>query len=75
VERIPDGRIEQIRQAEGADLGWFAYPQALQLDMVEDKKAILAAVFEYIHRTIQRGATDPQQLLAILTPPGGDCPL
>ena len=30
----------------------FTYPQALQLDMVEDKKAILAAVFEYINRVM-----------------------
>ena len=52
IEPISDGRITRIRQAEGADRGWFTYPQALQLDMVEDKKAILAAVFEYIDRVM-----------------------
>jgi 8-oxo-dGTP pyrophosphatase MutT (NUDIX family) len=52
IEPISDDRITQIRQAEGADRGWFTYPQALQLDMVEDKKAILAAVFEYIDRVM-----------------------
>jgi 8-oxo-dGTP diphosphatase len=52
VRQVDDETIASIRQAEGADRGWFNYPQALQLDMVEDKKAILAAVFEYIHRVL-----------------------
>ena len=52
VEQVGDEQIQSIRQSEGADRGWFTYPQALQLDMVEDKKAILAAVFEYIHRVL-----------------------
>jgi 8-oxo-dGTP pyrophosphatase MutT (NUDIX family) len=52
IERISDIKIKSIQQAEGADRGWFTYPQALQLDMVEDKKAILAAVFEYISRVM-----------------------
>ena len=52
IEQISDDRISQIQQSEGAERGWFTYPQALQLDMVEDKKAILAAVFEYINRVM-----------------------
>lgn len=52
IEQVSQATIDKIVQAEGADLGWFTYPQALQLDMVEDKKAILAAVFEYIHRVL-----------------------
>ncbi len=52
IEQVPQATIDRIVQAEGEDLGWFTYPQALQLDMVEDKKAILAAVFEYIHRVL-----------------------
>ncbi len=53
VEQVSDATIEGIRQREGADRGWFTFPQALQLDMVEDKKAILGAVFEYIHRVLE----------------------
>jgi hypothetical protein len=52
IEQVSETTIAKIVQAEGADRGWFTYPQALQLDMVEDKKAILAAVFEYIHRVL-----------------------
>ena len=52
IEQVSEATIAKIVQAEGADRGWFTYPQALQLDMVEDKKAILAAVFEYIHRVL-----------------------
>ncbi len=52
IQPLADDVIARIVQAEGADHGWFTYPQALQLDMVEDKKAILAAVFEYIHRVL-----------------------
>ena len=52
VEQVEEETIGKIVQAEGADRGWFTYPQALQLDMVEDKKAILGAVFEYIHRVL-----------------------
>ena len=52
VEQVDDETIASIRQSEGADRGWFTYPQALQLDMVEDKKAILASVFEYIRRVM-----------------------
>ena len=38
VEQVSDKTIDRIVQSEGADRGWFTYPQALQLEMVEDQE-------------------------------------